>query len=81
MKKVNGVETSETRNTKNVTSTKRTAIETSRSLNTEYKHEYEYIEWFVDGKKVCQEKKLIRIVDFRNLAEHNSNDPDKSNNS
>lgn len=84
VKKVNGVETSETRNTKNVTSSDRTQQVRSDDAVSRVRATYQvtFRDWFVDGSLVCtQEVGRTVVSSHRYSADHNSNDPDKSNNS
>ena len=88
VKKVNGVETGEMRNTKNITSDTYTARErlqpryygdrwTKDKVTT-------FRRWYVNGTQVCVEKvsETTENVNFEPYrSEHNANDPDKSNNS
>lgn len=74
VKKVNGVETSETRNNSPVT-TKTSGGERLRENNH---WSPVYTEYWVDGKMIC--KKQTSAVHYSSEG-HNANDPDKSNNS
>lgn len=88
VKKVNGVETGEMRNTKNITSDTYTSRERlqpqhygdrwTRDKVTTFRR------WYVNGTQVCVEKvgETTENVDYEPYrSEHNANDPDKSNNS
>lgn len=88
VKKVNGVETGEMRNTKNITSDTYTARE---RLQPRYYGDRRtkdkvttFRRWYVNGTQVCVEKvsETTENVNFEPYrSEHNANDPDKSNNS
>lgn len=93
VKKINGVETSETRNTKNVTSTDRNE-EVTTSISSRYNQvtTITWKDWKVNGSIVCSEKinettKRVRKSSTGSSDDswydsgHNANDPDKSNNS
>jgi hypothetical protein len=88
VKKVNGVETGEMRNTKNITSDTYTARENKKPRY--YGDKWDRVKvttfrrWYVNGTQVCVEK-VSETTEFENYrpyhSEHNANDPDKSNNS
>lgn len=83
VKKINGVETGETRNTKRITSETYTErkVDDASSYITSTKT-MTFRRWFVDGVQVCVEKvNETYDVESTHRAEHNSNDPNKSNNS
>lgn len=86
VKKVNGVETGEMRNTKNITSDTYTAESTARrSSRTETVTTTTFKRWYVNGTQVCVEKvgetSTIRRIDRDSERDHTANDPNKSNNS
>ena len=86
VKKVNGVETGEMRNTKNITSDTYTAESTTRrSSRTETVTTTTFKRWYVNGTQVCVEKvsetSTIRRIDRDSERDHTANDPNKSNNS
>lgn len=85
VKKVNGIETGEMRNTKNITSDTYEAVKTydwsygtTRKITT-------FKRWYVNGAQVCVENLGQRTEHERNNSsdsrDHTSNDPNKSNNS
>lgn len=88
VKKVNDVETGEMRNTKNITSD--TYTERERLPPSDYGDRWirdkvtTFRRWYANGTQVCVEKvsETTETVDYEPYhSEHNSNDPDKSNNS
>ena len=86
VKKVNGFETGEMRNTKNITSDTYTAESTTRrSSRTETVTTTTFKRWYVNGTQVCVEKvsetSTIRRIDRDSERDHTANDPNKSNNS
>ena len=85
VKMVNGIETGEMRNTKNITSDTYEAVKTydwsygtTRKITT-------FKRWYVNGAQVCVENLGQRTEHERNNSsdsrDHTSNDPNKSNNS
>lgn len=86
VKKVNGVETGEMRNTKNISSdTYTTESITRRSGRTETVTTTTFKRWYVNGTQVCVEKvsetSTIRRIDRDSERDHTADDPNKSNNS
>lgn len=85
VKKVNGIETGEMRNTKNITSDTYEAVKTYNWSHGTTRKITTFKRWYVNGAQVCVENLGQRTEHERNNSsdsrDHTSNDPNKSNNS
>lgn len=85
VKKVNGIETGEMRNTKNITSDTYEAVKTYDWSHGTTRKITTFKRWYVNGAQVCVENLGQRTEHERNNSsdsrDHTSNDPNKSNNS
>lgn len=84
VKKVNGIETGEMRNTKNITSDTYEAVKTYDWSHGTTRKITTFKRWYVNGAQVCVENLGQRTEHKRNITDsrdHTSNDPNKSNNS
>lgn len=83
VKKVNGIETGEMRNTKNITSDTYEAVKTYNWSHGTTRKITTFKRWYVNGTQVCVENLGQRTETEHNPyhSEHNANDPNKSNNS
>ena len=84
VKKVNGIETGEMRNTKNITSDTYEAVKTYNWSHGTTRKITTFKRWYVNGAQVCVENLGQRTEHEHNNSDsrnHTSNDPNKSNNS